>query len=227
MQKEVDTLDKHLERLRKIEKTLAGSSARASGETVKAADASRSGKHDGVVAVEKKLDKGIGFTRLVRLSVMAQGRAAEAYELAKEAYPEDKPLHEIFKMFSRKGADFVAKSTVAGGTTTDTTWASPLVNYQILANEFIDYLRPQTIVGRIPNLRRVPFKVKVPRQTSGGAAYWVGEGKPKPLTSLAFDSVTLDITKIATIAVLTDELVRLSNPSAEAIVRDQLAAAII
>lgn len=73
----------------------------------------------------------------------------------------------------------------------------------------------------------MPFKVKVPRQTSGGSASWVGEGKAKPLTSLAFDTVTLDFTKLASIAVIPDEVIRLSSPSADTITRDQLAQAII
>jgi HK97 family phage major capsid protein len=84
-----------------------------------------------------------------------------------------------------------------------------------------------TIVGRIPGLRRVPFKVKIPRQTGAASVGWVGEGKVKPISSLAFDSITMDIAKIAGIVVLTDELVRLSNPAAEMLVRDELAAAII
>jgi HK97 family phage major capsid protein len=121
----------------------------------------------------------------------------------------------------------VLRAAVNAGTTTDTTWAGPLVPYQNLQDEFIEYLRPLTIIGRIPGLRRVPFKVKIPRQTGAASVGWVGEGKIKPLTSLAFDTITLDIAKIAGIVVLTDELVRLSNPSAEMLVRDELAAAIV
>ena len=33
----------------------------------------------------------------------------------------------------------------------------------------------------IPALRRVPFNVRILGQTSGGDAYWVGEGAPKPV----------------------------------------------
>jgi HK97 family phage major capsid protein len=121
----------------------------------------------------------------------------------------------------------VLRAAVASGTTTDPTWAGPLVVYQNLQSEFIEYLRPLTIIGRIPGLRRVPFKVKIPRQTGAASVSWVGEGKVKPITSMAFDSITLDIAKIAGIIVLTDELVRLSNPAAEMLVRDELAAAII
>jgi hypothetical protein len=89
------------------------------------------------------------------------------------------------------------------------------VQYQNLVSEFIEYLRPLTIIGRL-NLRNVPFKIKVPRQTAGASVGWVGEGQASQgLQALAFDSVTLDIAKIAGIVVLTDELARHSAPSAE------------
>jgi HK97 family phage major capsid protein len=120
----------------------------------------------------------------------------------------------------------VLRAAVAAGTTTDSTWAGPLVQYQNLVSEFIEYLRPLTIIGRL-NLRNVPFKIKVPRQTAAATVGWVGEGQAKPVSKLAFDSVTLDIAKIAGIVVLTDELARHSAPSAEMLVRDDLAAAII
>jgi HK97 family phage major capsid protein len=62
--------------------------------------------------------------------------------------------------------------------------------------------------------------------TAGATVNWVGEGAPKPLTSLAFDSITLDFAKIAGIIVLNDELVRLAAPSAELLVRNGLAASV-
>jgi HK97 family phage major capsid protein len=96
-----------------------------------------------------------------------------------------------------------------------------------MVNDFLEYLRPQTIIGRIPNLRKVPFNIRVPRQTGGGSASWVGEGAPKPATALAFDFVELKYLKLATIAVITEELARFSSPSAETIIRDTLARAIV
>ena len=63
-------------------------------------------------------------------------------------------------------------------------------------------------------------------QTAGGTYGWVGEAKPKPLTKLAFASDTLGVTKVAGIIVLTEELVRFSNPSAEALVRADMVAGI-
>jgi HK97 family phage major capsid protein len=73
----------------------------------------------------------------------------------------------------------------------------------------------------------VPFKIKIPRQTSGATVNWVGQGKVKPLTSLAFDTVTLEFAKIAGIIPLTEELVKFSSPSAEALVRQDLAGSIV
>src|SRR4029077_8728361 len=79
----------------------------------------------------------------------------------------------------------------------------------------------------IPSLRRVPFNVSIPSQTTGGDGYWVGEGAPKPLTKFDFTTINIRWSKLAAISVLTEELVRFSNPNAETLVRDQLAAAII
>jgi hypothetical protein len=54
----------------------------------------------------------------------------------------------------------------------------------------------------------------------------VGEAKPKPVTKLAFSSVALTWSKVAGIIVLTEELVRLSSPSAEALCRADMVAGI-
>jgi HK97 family phage major capsid protein len=62
----------------------------------------------------------------------------------------------------------------------------------------------------------------MPAQTAGGTYKWVGQGKMKPVTNAQYASVTLSFAKASGIIVLTEELVRLSTPSAEAAVRDEL-----
>jgi HK97 family phage major capsid protein len=81
-------------------------------------------------------------------------------------------------------------------------------------------------MGRLNGYRRVPFAIKIPRQTAGATAGWVGEGGSKPVSKLAFDQITLPWTKMAVIVVITQELARFSTPSAEQLVRDDLIAAI-
>lgn len=198
-----------------------------------------------IQVLDKPLEKGMGFIRYVLCMAQAKGNLELAARIAKGRYPEYAPLHRVFKGLAevggadlgvlRKASDnmeFLHKTAVAGGTTSDSNWATALVEYTILANEFIEYLRPQTIIGKfgtngIPSLNRVPFNVKVPRQTTKGTGYWVGEGKPKPLTKFNTDQVTLDFHKVATIAAITKELARFSTPSAERLVRDELAKAVI
>jgi HK97 family phage major capsid protein len=118
------------------------------------------------------------------------------------------------------------KAGVAPGTTSDSTWAAPLALYGTLASEFIGLLRPQTIIGKL-NLRRTPFNVRIPRMTTGASAAWVGEGLPSPAAALGFDMPVLTFSKISTIVVLADELVRFSSPAAEDVVRNELAAALV
>lgn len=218
---EVKSIDDHLSRLKILETTNRSAAVVVDGSSKEAADKTRAGGAVSAVRVSvmaPKVDKAIGFTRYVIALTRAKGNIMAAHEIAKS---NDQWMHETPLV-----AD-VLKAAVAAGTTTDPVWASPLVNYQILVGEFAEYLRGLTIIGRIPGLRRVPFKVRVPRATGGSTVNWVGEGKVKPLSALAFDSITLDFAKIAGIVPLTDELVRFSSPSAEALVRDDLAAAVI
>lgn len=203
---EVKSIDEHLNRLRDMEKLAVKSAADVTGATTtKASDSVRT-----VAAVKgNNLPKGTAFTRYAMALMAGKGNLMQSAEIAKRW--DDTPQVET-----------VLKAAVAAGTTTDTTWAKPLVEYSNMASEFAELLRPATILGRIDGLRRVPFNIKVPRQTGGASASWVGEGAPKPVSSLAFDSITLGHTKVAGIVVMTEELVRFSNPAAEDIVRRDL-----
>lgn len=107
------------------------------------------------------------------------------------------------------------KAAIAPGTVQDPAWAGALVPpVAPIANQFLDLLRPQTIIGRIPGLRRVPFNTYLPRVTDGGSVGWVGEGVRKKVTKQAFDRVQILEAKAAAIVVLTEELVRRAVPDA-------------
>lgn len=173
------------------------------------------------VTPTEKLEKGIQFARFVKCLGAAKGNMMHAQALAQAHYGNDRQIVDAMK------------AAVTAGSTTDPTWAAPLVDsYQRFAGDFIEFLRPQTIIGKfgsgnIPSLRNVPFNIEVTGQTSGGSAGWVGEGKAKPVTRFDFNAVKLGWAKIAAISVITEELMRFSNPAADAIVRDQLAETVI
>jgi HK97 family phage major capsid protein/HK97 family phage prohead protease len=167
-----------------------------------------------VISVKANVPLGTAFVRAACAQLVCKGNVRDAAEYAAGRWGDSTPEVALY-----------LKAAVAPGTITDATWASPLVN-QNIANEFIELLRPATILGKIPNMRQVPFNTKVPSQTAGGTFGWVGESKPKPVTKLAFSSTSLGISKAAGIIVLTKELVMLSNPSAEALVRADMIAGI-
>lgn len=221
---EVKTLEGHIERLELAMKASLATAkpvdAVAVQKTQAASDARGSQPSFIQVKAPQQLDKGIAFARLARCKALAKMHGAPAYEIAKESYGEDSPIYGILK------------AAVAAGTTSHATWAGPLVGEEgkVFA-DFVEYLRPMTILGRfgtngVPSLRSVPFRTRLISQTSGGAAKWVGEAKAKPLTKFDFAGTSLEPLKVANIAVVTMELIRDSSPSAEAIVRDALAAAI-
>jgi HK97 family phage major capsid protein/HK97 family phage prohead protease len=165
------------------------------------------------ITVRPNVPAGTAFVRMACATLVCQGNKYEAAEYAKR-WNDSTPEVALY-----------LKAAVAAGNTTDATWAGPLVN-QNISNDFIALLRPATILGKVPGLRTVPFNTKVPAQTAGGTYGWVGEAKPKPVTKLAFGTASLSIAKAAGIIVLTEELVRLSNPAAEDLVRADMIAGI-
>lgn len=207
--KEVGDLDEQLERLVALEKASPSAAlSPVNGKTIAKASASREHK---IEVKGPDLPKGTAWTRYVMALAMSKGNVMQAAEIAKQ-WQDSTPEVAL-----------VLKSAVTAGTTTDATWAGNLVQYQNMASEFVELLRPQTIIGRL-NLRRVPFNIAMPAQTAGGTYRWVGQGAAKPVGALATELIQLRFTKAAGIIVLSEELVRFSNPSAEAIVRNDMTA---
>lgn len=186
----------------------------AAAVPVPAAKSVETSRPSAVTVNDPKLPPGVGFARYAMAKIRSYNEHRSVEEIVKQMWPSHTALHAY------------AKAAVPAGTTSDAVWAGPLVDQTNLASEFIEYLRPMTIVGQL-DLRRVPFNIRVVGQTSGGTGYWVGQGAPKPLTSFAFNATTLLWTKVAAIAVITEELARFSSPGAEGLVRDALAGALI
>jgi HK97 family phage major capsid protein/HK97 family phage prohead protease len=173
--------------------------------------------NSGIITVKANVEKGIAFTRYVKALAMAKGNLNGALSIAENNKGWNDTTPEV---------TLVLKAAVAAGDTTSVGWASELVYNQNLVADFIEFLRPQTILGKMMGLTRVPFNVRMSGQDSGSTAYWVGQGKPVPVSKLHTMEVTLGIAKAAGMVILTEELVRSSAPSAETLVRNDLTAAI-
>ncbi|MGU2118665.1 phage major capsid protein [Pseudomonas aeruginosa] len=229
LQAEIAAIDKHIGRLKQMQKAQAANAKPVTEEAgaqrmanVKALDF----KEVQVRAKNtQKLEPGIAFARAAKCLALGHLEHRDAIGIAKSLYDGQDSIIAATQRL-------VTKAAVAAATTSDATWAGPLVGDETsVFADFVEYLRPQTILGRfgtngIPSLRRVPFRVPLIGQTSGGDGYWVGEGQAKPLTKFDFERKTLEPLKVANIAVATMEVIRDSSPSADVIIRDQLAAAL-
>lgn len=163
----------------------------------------------------KQAEKGLAVAQLVRLHYQGQGNAFAMAQIAE----------------SQKGAIDprvveYAKAAVPAAQTGNPAWAGNLVTQGGVIGDFVEYLRPRTLVGRIPGLRSVPFNVPLVGQTSGGSGYWVGEGQAKPLTQWAYGTNILQPLKVANIAVITEELLKRASVAADTMIRDELVRAL-
>ena len=211
------SIDEQIDRLQVLEKSQIAAATpitATAGERSVTHTAGNGNGGSSFVQVKSNLPPATGFIRYVQALAVSRGVPMAALEYAKR-WKDSTPEVEL-----------ILKAAVAAGTTTDATWAGPLVQLQNLTAEFLELLRPATVLGKIPGLRRVPFNVSVPSQTGGGTYQWVGQGAPKPVGKLAFSAVTLGITKCAGIIVITEELARSSTPSAEATIRADMIAGI-
>lgn len=216
LSRDVEAIDGHLLRLNTLKRDTETRAVPVNGTGTLAASQSRSGVP--VVSVKSPIEPGIAFARHCMALAVSQGNKYEAAEYAKRTWGDQ--ADEIM-VGIRGGGNMQTRAAVAPGTTVQATFAAPLVITNYL-NDFLTLLRPLTLIGRIQGLRHVPFNVSMPAQTAGGTYKWVGQGKLKPVTNAQYASVTLSFAKASGIIVLTDELVRMSTPSAEAAVRDEL-----
>lgn len=209
---EVKAVDAHIERLREFENL-----SQVKSTPVPSGSGIPVGNGGGNVLFSKRNDDmpGLDFARYVRCLYMAKGNMHSAEQIAKDVYRDNPRVAQVFK------ATVVAGSTVSG------TWAADLVTTDGGPfAEFLEYLRPMTIIGKIPNLRRVAFNAPVGIQTGAGAGYWVGQGKGKPLTSFDYDKTSLPPLTAANIVVVTKQLLKYASVNADTQLRDQLAQAL-
>lgn len=215
---DLENLNLNLKRLEDLQKSQAeweGSTTPVQGQNVQQAKDSAEGKKP--VTAKSNLEKGIGLAMVVRAKLVSthlaksQGEFVSSSDILKSWGAPEQVLN-------------VAKAVV--GTTTDPDY-SALTDTQNLVSEFIDLLRPRTIIDQMQGFRRVPFNVTIPTKTGGSIVNWVGEAKPKPLTSLKFGKTNLGFAKIAGIVPFSDELSRFSNPNVDRMVRDDLGDTIV
>ncbi|WP_421367000.1 phage major capsid protein [Agrobacterium tumefaciens] len=214
LEAEVSAIDGDLKRLRSLEKAQATTAKPVT--QVKTAELGTS-LRNGVQIKANEPDKGIRFARYAKCLALSTKTHQPIVGIAESLYGKADPdLVDI------------VKAAVSAMTTGNT---DALVGNEGGFADFVEFLRPQTVLGRfgagnVPSLTRIPFRVPLISETSEADAQWVGEGKAKPLTRMGAGRTELTPLKIATIAVQTMELIRDSSPSSDILIRNSLAKAI-
>lgn len=164
--------------------------------------------------------RALNFCKWLSCYVETNGSPGRASERFLQRYPD--ALTDSREIVTKSIAIF-EKAAVAPGDTVNPSWAGALYGVAKLLDAFIAIARSASLIGRIPNLRMIPFHVRVPVQSQAANYYWVQQGQLKPIARLQFDpGVTLGPTKIEGIVIETLELVRLTAPGMDAVLRDEL-----
>lgn len=162
-----------------------------------------------VIIVKSNAPKGSSFTRTAMILAKSNGNLALAKDMAAEHYKDDHVVNGI------------VKAAVSAGSTQVAAWAGNLVYPAEYGGDFVELLYPQTVLGRL-SLKKVPFNVRISGMTGGSSVGWVGEAAPAPVTSAAFNAVFLTWSKVYALSVLSQEIIRFSNPAVESLVQADL-----
>lgn len=216
LESEVAAIDKHIARLKTMQKA-QGAAAKPVAEDPRGAKALEIGSGLQVRAKNtEKLEPGIGFARFARVKLLAQIDRTPAETIAKSLYSGDDQL------MAR-----LTKAAVSAANTLDAEWAGNMINESSTFADFVEFLRPRTILGQVQDrLRRLPFDTPVLVQNSGAVANWVKEGEAKPVSKWAYSRVKLAPLTVAAISAATKQQLMRASAAADALFRDELARAV-
>jgi HK97 family phage major capsid protein len=161
--------------------------------------------------------KGLGLARTMIALARSGGDAVSAVEVAKAHWPESPSVAESLRR----------KATVPSGTPGTPGYGAELISDSV-AQDFIAAVRAATVVDRLQGVRRAPFTVPIPREsTAGFGGAWAGEGSPVPVSNAFLDQVTLPRTHALALAVVTGDLLDNIRPAHELALRDVMLRSVV
>jgi len=224
-------MDKIKELLADIQAKLAATVAGADGTPISILDAFKMfpelmGKYAGVEARLAEIEAQSKTRKWASVPGLEQEK--DKFSLCRliKAIRSGKPVDQWETMDAGFEAE-VLRTTKAMSTGSDND-GGYLVPAQAMP-EFIEMFTAEAVCTRlgarhIPGLTGAP--VTFTKQTGGCTAYWVGENAEITESALTVGELKMVPKKVAALTKLSNELVRLSSPGAEAMVREDFARAI-
>ncbi|MGE0875666.1 MAG: phage major capsid protein [Burkholderiales bacterium] len=122
--------------------------------------------------------------------------------------------------FASRDLEQVLLSAIATGTTTSAGWAQELAPYGALTATWCKSVTAKTVLGQLDFLR-APFLTKTICDVTPGAASWVAEGQPIPMSSLSLTATdALEPKRVSALVPVTEELLQSWTPAVEANLSD-------
>ncbi len=156
--------------------------------------------------------KGSVFTRMAICRGLAPDDVYQQHKIACQRWGSTSKIAMIMR------------DAVGGGSASDPDYDA-LAGTRFAEAEFVDFVRPLTLVGKLQGLRRIPANVRVCTVTDGTTAFWVGEAMARPISRLALEGTALKPRTAAAMTVVSQELISSADVFAEAQFRMDLAAA--
>lgn len=148
--------------------------------------------------------------------------ARTAIAMAAKSY--DPAGYAAARWGERDPATLALKAAVPAANSSD--W-SELADANQAAVEFLDMVRPATILGKLEALRRVPVNVPYCAVAESATATWVGEGQPIALSRAAFARERMKSLKLSALLAISNDLLESQTLESELLILRDLAQAII
>src|SRR3990172_255286 len=148
--------------------------------------------------------KSLGFARFARAYALGKGdRNRSLFEMKKNGWPDD---------------DYVVKALPAS----DPAAAGGLIP-AAYSSEFIELLRGRTVIRKLARVLPMPAgNLQMRRQASAGTAYYVGESTNVTPSQQGVGDLNFSFKKLVSLTPVSNSLLRMANPAADAFVRDDL-----
>ena len=153
------------------------------------------------------------FAALVRVFALHEGNLQKAHEHARVA-----GMPRIASVF---------KSAVDVGGLDHVSW-SALSEFRTIAEGWLQSLRSVSAFdAMLPSMRRMPLRSRGLSVVTGIEGASANELTVKPISSLTLSSTFTDPIKAAAIVVVTEELLKIGDPTASALLEAELRAAVV
>jgi HK97 family phage major capsid protein len=152
------------------------------------------------------------MVRLAKLQLLSKSDPEKALKIAEQMYPQDRFIKSTLEDISKK----------ALGVTTGTEGG--FLVPEVLSQEVIPLLYSNTFIFEL-GTRKLDMpngNLTIPKLSGGATAYYQGENLPASKSQPKFENLQLKSRKMFTLVPTSNDLIRNSSVSADAIIRDDM-----